>query len=47
MCTLDQSLVQRYTEGLIKRSDAVDRAQDLKEMTKLLMNIDQRRGVAH
>jgi twitching motility protein PilT len=46
MCTLDQSLVERYNEGLIKRSDAVDRAQDLKEMTKLLMNTDQKRGVA-
>jgi twitching motility protein PilT len=45
MCTLDQSLVERYNEGLIKRSDALDRAQDLKEMTKLLMNTDQKRGV--
>ena len=45
MCTLDQSLAERYAEGLIKRSDAIDRAQDLKEIAKLLMSTDQKRGV--
>jgi len=45
MCTLDQSLAERYAEGLIKRADAIDRAQDAKEITKLLMNTDQKRGV--
>jgi twitching motility protein PilT len=45
MCTLDQSLAERYAEGLIKRSEAIDRAQDMKEITKLLMNTDQKRGV--
>jgi len=45
MCTLDQSLADRYAEGLIKRADAIDRAQDMKEITKLLMNTDQKRGV--
>ena len=43
MCTLDQSLVDRYAEGLIKCVDAIDRAQDMKEITKLLMNTDQKR----
>jgi twitching motility protein PilT len=43
MCTLDQSLAERYAQGLIKRSEAVDRAQDLKEITKLLQNVEQRR----
>jgi len=40
MCTLDQSLAQRYGEGLIKRMDAVERAQDLKELENLLRNHD-------
>jgi twitching motility protein PilT len=43
MCTLDQSLAERYAQGLITRSEAVDRAQDLKEITKLLQNVEQRR----
>ncbi len=44
MCTLDQSLAERYAEGLIKRSEAIDRAQDLKELTKLIQTTDQKRG---
>jgi len=43
MCTLDQSLAERYAAGLIKRSDALERAQDLKELTTLIQTIDQRR----
>jgi twitching motility protein PilT len=43
MCTLDQSLSERYAEGLIKRSDAIERAEDLKELTGLIQSIDQRR----
>jgi len=43
MCTLDQSLAERYAEGLIKRSDAIERAQDLKELTSLIQSIEQRR----
>jgi len=45
MCTLDQSLADRYAEGLIKRSDAIDRAQDLKEITTLLMKTDLKNRV--
>jgi twitching motility protein PilT len=44
MCTLDQSLAERYAEGLIKRSEAIDRAQDLNELTKLLQKTDMKRG---
>jgi twitching motility protein PilT len=44
MCTLDQSLADRYAEGLIKRSDAIDRAQDLKELTKLMQATDTQRA---
>jgi twitching motility protein PilT len=43
MCTLDQSLAERYAEGLIDRAQAIDRAQDLKEITKLLQNTDMKR----
>lgn len=43
MCTLDQSLAQRYNEGLIKRSEALERAQDLKEIAKLMLPTDQKR----
>src|SRR4051812_33005581 len=44
MCTLDQSLAERYAEGLIKREEAIERAQDLKELTKLIQTTDQKRG---
>jgi twitching motility protein PilT len=44
MCTLDQSLADRYAEGLVKRSEAIDRAQDLKELTKLIQTTDQKRA---
>ncbi len=43
MCTLDQSLAERYAEGLIRRSDAIERAEDLKEITGLIQSIDQQR----
>jgi twitching motility protein PilT len=44
MCTLDQSLAERYAQGLINRNEAVERAQDLNEITKLLQSADQKRG---
>src|SRR5215469_8120332 len=43
MCTLDQSLAERYAEGLIKRAEAIDRAQDMKELTKMTQATDQKR----
>lgn len=43
MCTLDQSLAERCAEGLITRTEALERAQDLKEITKLLQGTDQKR----
>ncbi len=43
MCTLDQSLAERYNAGLIKRSEAMERAQDGRELTKLIQDTDQRR----
>lgn len=46
MCTLDQSLAERYAEGLIKRQEAIERAQDLKELSKLIQNTDQKRAFA-
>lgn len=42
MCTLDQSLAERYAEGLINRNEAFERAQDSKELTKLLLSVDQK-----
>jgi twitching motility protein PilT len=43
MCTLDQSLAERYAEGLIERNEAIERAEDLNELTKLLQTVDQKR----
>jgi twitching motility protein PilT len=43
MCTLDQSLAERYAEGLIKRNEAIERAQDIKELMKLIETTDQKR----
>jgi twitching motility protein PilT len=43
MCTLDQSLARLYADGLIKRSAAVERAQDLRELENLLRTVDQQR----
>ena len=37
------SPAERYATGLIKREEALDRAQDLKELVKLLETVDQRR----
>jgi twitching motility protein PilT len=45
MCTLDQSLAERYAEGLIKRNEAIERAQDLKELQKLMQSAEQRRAL--
>lgn len=44
MCTLDQSLVERYADGLVKRNSVLERAQDLKELKNLLQNADQKRA---
>jgi len=45
MCTLDQSLAERYAEGLITRDVAMERAQDISELETLLANVDkQSRG---
>jgi twitching motility protein PilT len=46
MCTLDQSLAERYAEGLISRNEAIERAQDLKELTKLIQTTDQKKGIS-
>jgi twitching motility protein PilT len=43
MCTLDQSLAERYAAGLIKREEAIDRAQDLKELMSLIQAGEQRK----
>ena len=46
MCTLDQSLADRYAEGLIKREAALERAQDQRELRGLLQNADFKRARA-
>ena len=46
MCTLDQSLADRYAEGLIKREAALERAQDQRELRGLLQNADFKRAGA-
>ncbi len=43
MCTLDQSLAHRYGEGLILRSVAEERAQELRELQNLLQSVDKSR----
>jgi twitching motility protein PilT len=43
MCTLDQSLAERYADGLIKRSAGLERAQNLKELKDLMQNTDLKR----
>ena len=43
MSTLDQSLAERYTEGLITRDVALERAQDLRGLENLLNSIDLKR----
>jgi twitching motility protein PilT len=40
MCTLDHSLKERYTEGLIARAVALERAQDLRHLEELLLQVD-------
>jgi len=43
MCTLDQSLAERYGDGLIHRNVALERAQDLRELTNLLLEREKKR----
>ncbi len=43
MCTLDQSLAQRYADGLIKREAALERAQDQRSLAGLLQHADLQR----
>lgn len=43
MCTLDQSLSERYAEELIRRDVAVERAQELCELENLLRTVDEKR----
>jgi twitching motility protein PilT len=40
MCTLDQSLASRYADGLIHRSAAMERAQDIRELKSLMQATD-------
>jgi twitching motility protein PilT len=42
MCTLDQSLAERYAEGLIHRNVALERAQDLRELKNLMQETDRK-----
>src|SRR5579862_1257392 len=46
MCTLDQSLAERFAAGLIRREDALDRAQDSRELTKMMQAADPKRAYA-
>jgi twitching motility protein PilT len=41
MCTLDQSLAERYADGLIDREVALERAQDVDELETLLAAADK------
>lgn len=41
MCTLDQSLTDRYADGLVTREAALERAQDVKELAAMLNRVDQ------
>lgn len=41
MCTLDQSLADRYADGLITRDVALERAQDVTELEVLLDNAEK------
>ena len=43
MCTLDQSLSERYAEELIVRDVALERAQDLRELENMLRTTDLKR----
>jgi twitching motility protein PilT len=43
MCTLDQSLADRFAEGLIHRTVAQERAQDLRELQNLMQSGDGKR----
>jgi twitching motility protein PilT len=41
MCTLDQSLAERYAAGMITREVAMERAQDIAELEALLAKADK------
>jgi twitching motility protein PilT len=43
MCTLDQSLADRYTEGYVHRNVALERAQDPRELKNLMQTADAKR----
>lgn len=43
MCTLDQSLSERYAEELISRDVALERAQDPRELENLLRSVDEKK----
>jgi len=43
MCTLDQSLAERYADGLITREVALERAGDVVELETLLQKVDEGR----
>ena len=43
MCTLDQSLLERYSEELIRREVALERAQDLRTLENQLLTADEKR----
>ena len=44
MCTLDQSLIERYTDGLIHREVVFECAQDPRGLKNLILAIDQQRA---
>ena len=43
MCTLDQSLLERYAEELIRREVALERAQDPRALKIKLLTVDEKR----
>jgi twitching motility protein PilT len=43
MCTLDQSLAERYGEGYIHRNVALEHAQDLRELKNLMQTAEAKR----
>lgn len=43
MCTLDQSLAERYADGLIHREVAFDHAQEPRELENMVRAVDEKR----
>ena len=43
MCTLDQSLLERYAEELIRREVALERAQDPRALENEPLTVDEKR----